>query len=433
MAESSRPWTGTTTGDAGPYSSTNWRQVWSQAMAFAGDTANYGPLRGVGSELAVTATSPVSNQVTLGTGAALVQGAWYYNSASANITIQANGSGNPRIDLIVLQVDYVAQTVRYATLQGTPAVSPAIPNLTQSAGTLWEIPLAQIAVVSGFATIASTDITDRREYANIPNAQGMAALNQSASILQKGSVVVYTTGSSGGDPIDVTTSTTQGSQLACGIIESRAAASGGAARIITRGVTLVLVDSAVAIGDNLINSTTAGQAKTAPTGVTAIPWGRALTASAGAGSVLAFVDFHTRAREFAKGGFFAYASADQTVTSNVTTKITFNSTTFNIGTWYDTATSRFTPLDPGEYFVSFSVSNTTMNAGGLMEIQLNGATYARQWAQSGGALVGHTLATIVPFNGTTDYVEVYLNQTGTNVYKTSRMASFSAIKVGESS
>lgn len=431
MAEDSRPFQGTTTGDAGPYSATQWRLIWAQAMAFSGTTANYGPLRGVGNELAVTVTSPVSNQVTLGSGAALVQGAWYYNSADVNITIQANGSGNPRIDLIILRVDYNAQTVRYAVLQGTPNVSPAIPNLTQTDNLLWEIPIAQIAVASGFATIAATDITDRREFANIPDAQAIPAINQAGSVLGKGNVVIYTAASSGGTPVDVTTTTTQGNALAIGIMEARAAASGGAGRIITRGITPVIVDSAVAIGDYLTNSTTAGQSKTIPTGVTAKPFGFALTASAGAGTILAYVDFASRQRTMPKGGFFAYDGSNQTVTAGVTTKATFTSTTFNTGTWYDTGTSRFTPLDPGVYLVAAQFSNNNTFTSGFQEIQLNGATYARLHAQSTNSSLPYALTALVSMNGSTDYVEVYVNQSDVTVDKTSRSASFMAMKVSE--
>lgn len=429
MAETSRPWQGITQGDPGPYSATQWRQVWARGMAFAGQNANYGPLRGVDNELEVTATNPVSNQVTLGSGAAIVQGAWYYNSADVNITIQANGSGNPRIDLIILQVDYVAQTVRYSTLQGTPAVSPAIPNLTQSAGTLWQIPLAQIAVASGFATIASTDIIDRREYANAPDSVFVEVINQAASVLNKGAVVIHTT-SPTGMPMAVTTTTTKQARGVAGIVESRVAAAGGLIRACVQGITPVTVDTSVVAGDYLVTATTAGQSTKTATGNTGWPHAFVLT-SAGAGeNALCYVNVLPNHKNPVMPAFHAFSTADQTVTAGVLTKIDWDSEAFDTAGWFDLAVDRFTPLEPGYYNVyAYAATN-----GGGVQIQLNGAAIANGTNISGAGSEFFAYTSVqTAMNGSTDYLEAYATSTSTTVALTLRRGGFGAVKVSEMS
>ncbi|MES2405559.1 MAG: hypothetical protein V4567_14660, partial [Pseudomonadota bacterium] len=51
---------------------------------------------------------------------------------------------NPRIDRVVLRADFVNNNIVLDVLQGTPAVSPAAPALTQNTS-IWEISLAQMS------------------------------------------------------------------------------------------------------------------------------------------------------------------------------------------------------------------------------------------------------------------------------------------------
>jgi len=76
----------------------------------------------------------------------------------------ANSSGVPRIDLVVARFDWSANTVVLATKEGTPAASPQPPALTQTPGTLFEVPLRQSRLNSGSAEYTTTDVAagDRR-------------------------------------------------------------------------------------------------------------------------------------------------------------------------------------------------------------------------------------------------------------------------------
>lgn len=165
--ETSRFWQGTTIGDAGAYSSDQFSDYMRGILSSDTNYPNRGVLKEVLNELKVIAKSPATTQIEVGTGKALVYGREYSNDGAIDFTISANASGNPRIDLVVLRADWIAQTIRLAVKEGTPAGSPAVPALTQSAGTLWEIPLAQIAVAAGFSSITTSNITDRREFANL--------------------------------------------------------------------------------------------------------------------------------------------------------------------------------------------------------------------------------------------------------------------------
>jgi microcystin-dependent protein len=160
MAETSRFWDGLISegaaGDAGTYSAANFADLIAALMS---------DRTGVLSGLAVVESSPAAKSVTVETGKALVYGRMYVNDAGKALTIADNASGNPRIDYIVLECDWTAQTIRLDVVQGTPAGSPSAPALTQTSGTLWQEPLAQVAVANGFTSITNTNITRERAWA----------------------------------------------------------------------------------------------------------------------------------------------------------------------------------------------------------------------------------------------------------------------------
>lgn len=106
------------------------------------------------------AVSGTSSPVSVATGAALVYGIPYVNTAAVNVAIPTP-SGATRIDRIVLRADYTAQTVRITRIAGTEG--GAGPSLTQSAGTTWDIPLAQVSIT----TAGVVTVTDQREWLSL--------------------------------------------------------------------------------------------------------------------------------------------------------------------------------------------------------------------------------------------------------------------------
>ena len=89
------------------------------------------------------------------------------SDATVAATITANASGNPRIDIICIQVDPNAtpgvQGVNSASIvvtAGTPAATPAIPATPQ-----YSLKLCEVAVANGASVISNNEITDTRPQA----------------------------------------------------------------------------------------------------------------------------------------------------------------------------------------------------------------------------------------------------------------------------
>lgn len=291
MTETSRPWQSTTPGDAGPYSASDWQQLYQHIIGLGGLRANVGVFLGSGTPpnegLRVQAQNPATASIDVLSGAALVQGLAYINTATEDFAIAANASGNPRIDTVVLEADYALQTCRLAVEQGTAAASPVPPTLTQNAGILWQIPLADIAVANGFTTLAQSTIRPRHEWVNAPPGVYLDnVLNNSGAVLEDGAVVVWDNTADRA----VTTTTTLDNKSTAGVVRGRVAI-GGYARVQTKGIGYVYNDAAVAIGNKLVTGTTAGQS-TDVTSVDNKVIGRALETTTGAGLVLAAIDVH---------------------------------------------------------------------------------------------------------------------------------------------
>lgn len=175
MTQTSAPWDGILLGDAAdaPYSADEWATLWKAQRGVGTEYPNYGVFAGTESSgqlpLEVLATNPVSTNVEVQIGAAMVNGYVYRNTAVETLAVAANASGNPRIDTVILRLDYVARTIRLVVKQGTPAGSPVAPTLTQNAS-FWEIPLADIAVANGFVTLAQSTITYRARFVHTVDA-----------------------------------------------------------------------------------------------------------------------------------------------------------------------------------------------------------------------------------------------------------------------
>lgn len=278
MTEISQYWTGRIAdgalGDAGPYSAAQYATEMARVLNGA-EQANRGVIRGVESELEVTPNSPTAKNVLVESGAAVVQGRFYYNDSTETLTIADNVSGSTRIDYIVLSADYAAQEIRLAVVQGTPGAGH--PAITQNAGILWQIPLAYLTLASGYTSITAALITDLREYANIPGVIGFDVQNVSIGNVEGGSVMIWS-GSSG-----VETTVTAGNNNIAGVMESRVLAD-GFGRVILAGVYPVLCAASVTFGDQLVSSATAGQANTIKTVAGRQPFARVLTGNSGAGT-----------------------------------------------------------------------------------------------------------------------------------------------------
>ena len=149
MTENSYPWPDNATGDGTTYTDDQWSDLWNAAWAL--DRATMAPIVGRQNELVVAGTtSPLS----VDTGEAFVDGKYYTNTASVSVTVPTPSGGNSRIDLIVLQKGWTAQTVRIVRIAGTEAPSPSRPSLTQTDGVTWEVEIAEATITdAGVITV----------------------------------------------------------------------------------------------------------------------------------------------------------------------------------------------------------------------------------------------------------------------------------------
>lgn len=105
-------------------------------------------------------------QVKVKTGAAWIQGHYYESSAEEILPIATANATNPRIDRIILRLNWTDNTIGLAVLQGTPAASPTAPAVTRNFAQ-WELSLAQVRVNAGVITITAANVTDERTFTNL--------------------------------------------------------------------------------------------------------------------------------------------------------------------------------------------------------------------------------------------------------------------------
>lgn len=378
MTEISLPWQGTAVGDAGAYSHTQWAQAWSAMLhgySAVSAYADRGPIRDTGTppvhSLFVQPTTPASAAVEILAGAALVDGTFYLNDAAVQLTIAANASGNPRIDIIVLQKNFATQTIRLAVHQGTPAASPVPPSLTQVAGVTWEVPLAHIAVANGFASILLADISPRHDWVNPADSVYLEVLNDSGGDLETGDVVVWDSATPGA----VTTTTTINHPFPAGVWVGYTP-NGEYGRVLNQGIGLVKMTGAASAGSAIQTSATLGQARS-PGSTTRqnANLGHLLQASSAAGiPTLAFIDAQRLIDEKA---LYSYVEPTNTTGPQFTTgadrTVPLNTEDYDPGAIGALSGNQVT-VGPGTYRVKANLSVRIPTGGGSFRLKIWNAT-----------------------------------------------------------
>jgi hypothetical protein len=154
MAESSIFWDTDGTGDGTDTGYTD-TQLFELYRSLFTRSANYGGVApDMLNELAVSGTA---TPVAVASGAGIVYGIPYFNSASVNVAI-ATPATLTRVDRIVLRADWTAQTVRITRIAGTEGAGT--PAMTQTPGTTWDVPLATASITTG----GVITVTDAREW-----------------------------------------------------------------------------------------------------------------------------------------------------------------------------------------------------------------------------------------------------------------------------
>jgi len=145
--------------------------------------------------------------------------------------------------------------------------------------------------------------------------------------------------------------------------------------------------------------------------------------------------------------FEAYASSTQTgLSDGVWTKLTIDTELFDTNGYYDNVTNyRFTPLVAGKYFVYVmsNMDSVTANKANLLTIAIykNGTEYINSFLEvnaNNSVLDKFTgkVSSIIEFNGSSDYVEGYVNinnaSGGAGIADTTQgIGNFGAYRIGD--
>lgn len=135
-----------------------------------------------GTNLRVTGSN--ASTVAVGAGEAWVQGTYYSNSASLNVSVPTNsGGGTARKDLVVLRRDPSGDVISVKYKTG----GASFPSLTQTLNGTWEIPLAQVTVAAGASVVAPAGVVDQRWFLGRPVALSNSGARPPAT---KGQLIV---------------------------------------------------------------------------------------------------------------------------------------------------------------------------------------------------------------------------------------------------
>jgi hypothetical protein len=144
-----------------------------------------GVIQSVLNKLEVFADS-TGMQVKVKSGAAWIKGHYFESDSEEVLPIGTADPVNPRIDRVVVRLDWNENTIGFGVLQGTAAATPTAPQPTQNTAR-WEFPLAQVTVPAGALTINSVDITfDDRVYTEVFDKLPPKNANESGDLIPMG-------------------------------------------------------------------------------------------------------------------------------------------------------------------------------------------------------------------------------------------------------
>lgn len=102
--------------------------------------------------------------VKVKSGQALIRGHYYQSTAVETLVVTTADATNPRIDIVVLELDPSANSITLKVTAGTPASSPVAPTVVQTDGGIYQLKLAEVAVAAGATTISAGNVTDTRGF-----------------------------------------------------------------------------------------------------------------------------------------------------------------------------------------------------------------------------------------------------------------------------
>jgi hypothetical protein len=141
----------------------------SQWSKMASNWLGSGVIKGALNSLQVYADS-TGMQVKVKSGQAFVKGHFFESDSEVTLPIGVSDPSLARIDRVIVRVDWTANTLQLAVLQGVASTVPSVPALTQNTSR-WEIPLAQINLIANVSSISADRVTDDRYIVKNANFQ----------------------------------------------------------------------------------------------------------------------------------------------------------------------------------------------------------------------------------------------------------------------
>jgi len=159
MVQTSFYWEGLAAGDAAlaPYEHGKYTDIWDILFT---RSDNQGVIKDYVDELKIIGAT---DGIVLAAGGAIVDGWFYENDDNLTVAISTPVT-NPRLDLIVIRMDFIAQSARVTIIEGTEAAEPTPPALTQEDNVIWDIPLAQVTIT----TDSTISVLDTRVWCRTP-------------------------------------------------------------------------------------------------------------------------------------------------------------------------------------------------------------------------------------------------------------------------
>jgi hypothetical protein len=102
-------------------------------------------------------------QIKVPAGFAIVRGHAYFSNATETIAV-TSAAADPRIDILVLELNPTANATILKMVNGTPALTPSAPTLTQTTDGLFQLELARVNVPANATTIAPANVIDTRSF-----------------------------------------------------------------------------------------------------------------------------------------------------------------------------------------------------------------------------------------------------------------------------
>mgnify|MGYP003111868192 CR=1 FL=1 len=132
--------------------------------------------------------------------------------------------------------------------------------------------------------------------------------------------------------------------------------------------------------------------------------------------------------------FQARLVSNQSLSNNTHTKMEANSENFDTDSCYDTSNYRFTPTKAGEYlcYGQVNIAGGTIGNLGQISLRKNGSTvvYGFDRYAGDGDIIAQ-VQNVINFNGSSDYLEVFIRQTsGSTKEAFASYSFFGAYRIG---